>query len=97
MAKIKTRHDMTPLVKLIKTSVRFDGGRKFVKDRAQISESTYASRNRTPDEYQLGELIRLVTAYRISMVDLLLALVSVFDIPSSAVNVVAVLMQEQKK
>lgn len=94
MARAKKRHDTAPLVRLIKSYVRDNGGRKSVPALTAIkSESTYAARNRNPDEYQLGELISFVTAFRIPKIDFLMAILSVFDIPADVVNAAAVLKQ----
>lgn len=94
MARAKKRHDTAPLVRLIKSYVHDNGGRKSVAKLTAIkSESTYAARNRNPDEYQLGELISLVTTLRIPKIEFLMAILSVFDISSDVVNAAAVLKQ----
>ena len=86
----KKRHDTAPLVRLIKSYVHDNGGRKSVTRLTTIgSESTYAARNRKPDEYQLGELISFVTAFSIPKIDILMALLSVFEIPSDVVAAAA--------
>lgn len=92
MAKSNKRHDTAPLVRLIKSYVHENGGRKSVARLTTIkSESTYAARNRNPDEYQIGELISFVTSFRIPKIDFLMAILSVFDIPSDVVSAAAVL------
>lgn len=92
MARAKKRHDTAPLVRLIKSYVHENGGRRNVATLTKIkSESTYAARNRNPDEYQLGELISLVTSLRIPKVDFLMAILFVFDISSDVVSAAAVL------
>ena len=94
MARAKKRHDTAPLVRLIKSYVHENGGRRNVSALTKIkSESTYAARNRNPDEYQLGELISFITAFGIPKIDFLMAILSVFDIPSDVVNAAAVLKQ----
>ena len=98
MARAKKRHDTAPLVRLIKSYVHDNGGRKSVSRLTTIkSESNYAARNRNPDEYQLGELISFVTAFGIPKIDFLMALLSVFDIPSDVVNAAVALMQLEEK
>lgn len=92
------RHDTAPLKRLIKSYVHDNGGRKKVKDLTTInSESTYGARNREPDKYQLGELISVMTAYKIPKIDFLMAILSVFDIPAEVVNAAVALMQLEEK
>ena len=64
------RYDMAPLVKLMKTAVRFNGGLERLKI-ADITEQTYYGRNRTPDKYQIGELRRMMIAYGIPKEEIL--------------------------
>ena len=98
MAKAKKRHDTAPLVRLIKSYVHENGGRKSVAKLTAIkSESTYAARNRNPDEYQIGELISIATSFRIPKHDFLLALVSVFDISADVVDAVAARMKTEER
>ena len=64
------RYDMEPLVRLMKSAVRFNGGLERLKI-AGIKEQTYYGRNRTPDKYQIGELRRLMIAYGIPKEEIL--------------------------
>lgn len=92
MTRATKRHDTDPLKRLIKSYVHDNGGRKKVKDLTIInSESTYGARNRTPEEYQLGELISFMNAYKIPKIDFLMCLLSVFEMPSNVVAAAAVL------
>ena len=92
MARATKRHDTDPLKRLIKSYVHDNGGRKKVKDLTTInSESTYGARNREPDKYQLGELVSVMTAYKIPKIDFLMAILSVFDISYDVVSAAAVL------
>ncbi len=66
------RYDMEPLVQMLKTYVRFNGGVDKLKT-ANITQQTYYGRNRTPDKYQIGELRGMMIAYGIPKEEILAA------------------------
>lgn len=75
MGKASTRqrrYDTAPLVQMLKTYVRFNGGVEKLKI-ADITEQTYYGRNRTPDKYQIGELRSMMIAYGIPKEEILAA------------------------
>ena len=66
------KYDTAPLVKVMKSAVRFNGGLERLKI-AKITEQTYYGRNRTPDKYQIGELRSMMIAYGIPKEEILAA------------------------
>ena len=73
MASRAKRYDTAPLVRLIHSFVREDGGERAVVEYANISKSTYYSRNKEPDKYQLGEIRSLMIAFSIPKEEILAA------------------------
>lgn len=67
------KYDTAPLVRLIHSFVKEDGGEKVVVEFAGIGKSTYYNRNRNPDKYQLGELRSLMIAFNIPKEEILAA------------------------
>lgn len=72
MAKRPRKFDTDPLVRMIKSYVRFNGGISKLET-VEIKEQTYYGRNRTPDKYQLGELRKLMIAFGIPKEEILAA------------------------
>lgn len=72
MGRAKRRYDMEPLVRMMKTYVRFNGGVDKLET-ANMKEQTYYGRNREPDKYQIGELRSMMIAYGIPKEEILAA------------------------
>ncbi len=74
MRQRATRYDTRPLVRLIKISVKENGGIKMLENRTEMKEATYYGRNKEPDKYHLGEIRALMLAYGIPKEDILAAI-----------------------
>lgn len=61
----KRRYDTEPLVDTIRFFVRKNGGTKRLEKSVGLKSSTYFGRNRKPDNYQIGELRKLMITYSI--------------------------------
>ena len=70
----RRKYDTEPLVDTIRFFVRKNGGTQRLEKCAGLKESTYFGRNRTPDDYHLGELRKLMIAYSIPKEQMLSAI-----------------------
>ena len=72
-ANRQRREDKNPLVQLIKSYVRSNGGAETLKI-SGVNHRTYNRRNNQPDKYQIGELRCLMAMYHIPKEEILAAL-----------------------